>query len=236
MSTTRTLVASLFLCSALGGTIAAQGKAVKDLPALSTISDSKVSTSGTTYFRVRSDGRGDYLDSASVRSVVQTAGDWILETQPFRATPTRSVLIDFGDPVLGTGPGGSTPISPFGVDVSSALVNARFIAKCHEYDVNMLDIPPDATALCPLVVGLGNGYRIAMNWVNFPDTEPVKFTCTRFATNQCSEWTVVPFSNPADDSLATSIGKLIKAGTKPKDFEQDMGNFRFSFTMKVSIP
>lgn len=186
MSRTGTLLASVFLCSALVATTAAQGKAVKDIPATSTIYDS------TPAFTIQSDQRGDYFNSKTVRSVVQTAGDWILDTQLSRTTPTRSVQIDFGDFVSGTGPNGSDPISPF----SGTEFNARFIAKCHKYGVNMLDIGYRGTTTCPLAVGLHNGYLIVMNPANVDGTEPVKFTCTGFGTNRCTEWTVAPFSDP----------------------------------------
>jgi hypothetical protein len=131
---------------------------------------------------------------------------------------------------LGTGSNG-IPNPPF----TARLVRARFIVKCHEYGVNMLNIPLGGTETCPLAVGLGKDYgsRIAMNTANFADTEPVSITCTRFGTNQCSEWAIAPYSL---DASPTSTGKLIKAATNPKDPEQDMGNFRFSFSIKVSIP
>jgi len=227
MSRTSTVVASFCLALSLGGIAHAQGKAVKDIPATSAIGN----CSGADFFSIRSDQpgceSGTYPHSQTIRSVVQMAGDWILETQPFKATPTRSVFVDFSNPIPGTGPNGGDPVSPF----TAALVRGRFISKCHEYDVNLLDIPEDGTAICPLVLALGPEYgaRIMMDWRRNPGTEPVRITCTRAAAGQCSQWTIEPYS-------VTSLGKSIKASTKPREPEQDWGNYRFSFRITVSIP
>ena len=206
---------------------------VKEIPATSTLSNAP--------FNIQSDQvgpEGTYPNSQTVRSVV--AEDWILDTQPsLKVVPTRSVLIDFSDPVLGTGPGGSNPISPFPGGVSFGMAHARFIAKCHENGVHVLDIPVNTTATCPLAIALrfGNGYGIIMDPLRHADTEPVKFACTRPGTSpsQCSEWTISPFSL---DTPGKSIGKLIgpPTGTGPNSLPQDMGNFRFSFSIKVSVP
>ena len=231
MSRTATVVASFCLALALGGIAHTQGKAVKDIPATSAIDNCL----GADFFSIRSDqtacGSGLYPHSESVRSVVQTAGDWILETQPFKATPTRSIFVDFSNPIPGTGPNGGDPVPPF----TSALVRGRFISKCHEYDVNLLDIPQDVTAICPLVLALGPDYgaRIMMDWRRNPGTEPVRITCTWAAAGRCSQWTIKPYSL---DPLPTSLGKLIKASTGPREPEQDLGSFRFSFRITVSIP
>ena len=229
MSKAKILLASLFLGSALVATTAAQGNAVKDIPATSTIFNSGVSASGTPYaFSIQSDGGGDYTNSQTVRSVVQTGGDWILDTSPFKATPVRSVLIDFRD----SAPGGP-PNPPFSV----TTVHARFIVKCHLYNVNMLDMAVGISDECPLAVSFQygvNSYRIAMNNVNFVDTDPVTITCKGVGTNQCNEWTIAPYSRAV--ILGKSIGKLIKVATKPRETDQDMGNFYFSFSLKVSIP
>ncbi|MEW5978891.1 MAG: hypothetical protein AB1898_24115 [Acidobacteriota bacterium] len=236
MPTKYRLFAQLLFCSVIGVTAGAQGRAIKDIPATSTLFNSGVSSSGSEYaFRIQSDQAGpsgSYPNSQAVRSVVQTAGDWILETAPFKVTPVRSVLVDLGDPVSG----GNSGAPPFG----SALVNARFIAKCHmvEYGgVNMLDIPLGATATCPLAISFefgGNSFRIAMNWANFPDTEPVRISCGRANASQCSQWAITPMNLAGD--YPTSIGKLLKLSAKPREPDQDLGNFRFSFSIGVSIP
>jgi hypothetical protein len=58
----------------------------------------------------------------------------------------------------------------------------------------------------------------------------------RAATNQCGEWDITPFSDPLVNAPPTSIGKLVTVATRPRDPELDLGNFRFSFNIKVSIP
>lgn len=232
MSRTRTFLAALFVCSTLGA--AAGTPPVKEIPATSTLYNG----SNPFFFSIRSDqpdppsgtGIGIYLNSKTVRSVV--AEDWILDTQPFKATPTRFVQIDFTDPISGTGPNG-IPKPPFDMD----LVHARFIAKCHERGFHMLDMrPTDPPKTCPLAVGLHNGYLIVMNSWNYLDTDDVWITCTGLGlNNKCNQWTIKPYSL---DNSPTSRGKLIgpPTGTKPNDPGQDMGNFRFSFDIKISIP
>ena len=155
MSRARTLLASAFLSSVLVVTAAARGDAVKDIAATSTIS-------ADSWFQIRSFGGSDYTNSSSVRSVVQTHGDWILDLGGSkRVQPTRFVIIDFGDPVVvGT-------LGPLGAVTVNA--NARFIASCHRagYDVNMLDMPDQSEATCPLNIAFdqpdGRRYGIAMN-------------------------------------------------------------------------
>jgi hypothetical protein len=175
----RTLSASAFLSSVLVVTAAAQGGAVKDIPATTTIANS---------FRIQSDGQGPYINSPSVRSVVQTHGDWILDLGGSkRVQPTRFVSISFGDPVVeGTlGPLGAVTVN----------VNARFIASCHRagYDVNMLDMLADSEAPCPLNIAFdqpdGRRYGIVMNnavldtFGGQDDTDSVTIKCQARANN-----------------------------------------------------
>jgi len=230
MCKTTTVFASFVLCLTLVATAAAQGGAVKDIPATSTISDLS--------FRIESDGQGSYTNSSSVRSVVQTHGDWILDLSGSKRIPTtRSVLIDFHDPVVGTGPGG-TPTAPFG----ARTVNARFIASCHRtgYDVNMLSMLNGAEETCPLNITFDDGgfrYGIAMNSVDTIGlgTEDVTITCLSAQTNQCNSWSIKPYVFSTTNG-ASSIGKLLKLATKPNQSDEDLGNFYFSFAIGVTIP
>jgi hypothetical protein len=221
MSITQVLLAAFLFSSALVTTTAAQGKAPKDIPATSTISDL-----GESAFSIQSDGGGAYTNFQGVRSVVQTAGVWILETAPFKVTPVRSVLIDFSDSISGNPP------------FQTALVNARFIAQCHStgYDINMLDMAVGMSDECPLAVRFeygGNSYRIGMNYVNFADTDPATISCTGVGTNRCNEWTIAPYSGAVNGK---NIGKLVKIATRPRENDQDLGNFRFSFNIRVTTP
>jgi len=100
----------------------------------------------------------------------------------------------------------------------------------------MLDMRKDEKRTCPLAVGLHNGYLIVMNPQKQIGTQPVNITCTRVGSNsKCNKWTVEPYSL---DISPTSIGKLFgpPTGTNPNDPQQDMGNFRFSFKIEISIP
>lgn len=229
MSTIEKVILHLCLASTLGVSSMAQGKAVKNIPATSAVLD----FIGVP-LNIQSDGMGNYPNSATVQSVVQTAGDWILDTQPFNGSATRSVLVDFGDPVAGTGPNSGAPIPPFVIPTS---VHGRFIAKCHSagYDVNMLNMTPGVPTECPLNLAFeseGKSYRIVMNYVGYPDTDPVTITCDA-AAGQCKEWTITPYQSAASGK---SVGKLLKVATKPRESDQDLGSFRFSFRIKVSIP
>ncbi len=235
MCKTETLLASVFLCSALVATVAAQGGAVKDIPATTRILVSA--------FRIEGDGQNQnaysHSPSASVRSVVQTHGDWILDlggSKRFQAT--RKVRIDFGDPVLFSDPNGHTPTGPSGA--LSVEVPARFIASCHRsgYDVNMLEMSPGSNEICPLNIGFeysGSQYGIVMNdaslddFGGYDDVDSVNIKCES-GMPQCSSWTITPFQN------GLSRGKLTKAASKPNQPNQDLGEFYFSFDIKISIP
>jgi hypothetical protein len=220
------ILAPVVLCSALAIETLGQGGAVKDLPATSTISDSA--------FLIQSDGV-PYSNTASVRSVVQTHGDWILDLSGSKRTPAnRSVLIDFGEPIEGTGPEGGSPAAPF----ARTFVNARFIASCHRtgYDVNMLNMLDSAEATCPLNITFdygGNRYGIAMNSVSYAGTEDVTISCLS-RTNQCNSWNIKPYVYGSSNG-ASSIGKLLKLPTKPNQSSVDLGNFNFSFEIGVCL-
>lgn len=227
MRKTKTLLASIFLCLALTATMAAQGGAVKDIPATSTIADLS--------FRIQSDGQGSYIHLPSVRSVVQTHGDWILDLGGSkRFQPTRFVRIYFDDPVVEGTPG------PLGAVMVNA--NARFIASCHRagYDVNMLDMLPGSEATCPLNIAFdqpdGRRYGIVMNNASLDtfggqeDTDSVTIKCLN-ANNQCNSWPIRPYQNGP-----SSRGRLFKFASKPNQPNQDLGDFNFSFDITISIP
>jgi len=237
MSRTKMLFVFLFLCSALVMTAAAQngkGTPLRSIPATSTIEGFGIDT--FPILRFQSDLLGSYLNSSTLGSVVQTEGDWILDTT---GSTTRMVFIDFRDPVSGTGPNG-IPQAPF----STGLRKARFITECHRtgYDVNMLNIPVGTgdvnLTTYPLALRFddgGNTYRIAMNYVGFADTDPVTITCLGVgSTNQCNSWTIKPFRDAPN--AGKNVGKLLKLATKPRQTDQDLGNFYFSFEIGVTIP
>lgn len=235
MRKTKTLTASLFLGFALTATAAAQGGAVRDIAAKTTISVSAL--------KIEGDGKNQneysHSPSASVRSVVQTHGDWILDlsgSKKFQAT--RKVRIDFTDPVLNSLPNGGTPTGPSGAQF--VLEPARFIASCHRsgYDVNMLEMAPGSEELCPLNITfdyLGSRYGITMNsslhdeFGGFEDVDSVKIKCIS-ETPECNSWTISPFVN------GLSRGKLTKAPSKVNQPNEDLGEFYFSFDIAVSIP
>lgn len=224
MRKTKTLLTFLLACLALTSKVAAQGGAVKDIPATSTISND-------SWFQIRSFGGNDYVNSSSVRSVVQTHGDWILDLSGSKRTSwSRTVDIDF-NPVVGG------PPAPF----STVNAPARFIASCHRtgYDVNMLTMPLNEPKPCPLNITfdhLGDRYGIAMNSTEFDEfgydfTDSVTITCTVKPDTQCKEWMIRPYQNGP-----SSRGKLLKLASKPNQQNVDLGAFNFSFDITVSIP
>lgn len=93
---------------------------VRDAPATSSIADQD-RVSGTVY-RIGGDSLGSYRNGVdSVVSIVQSIGDWELDT---KSSNLRKVRIDLGDQVPGSG-----PAPPF----QSAVLPTRFISKCTEH-------------------------------------------------------------------------------------------------------
>lgn len=172
-----------------------------DLPVTDTIpdyidwTDSSTGLTQRYWMQIRSDGAGPYINSSSLVSIIQGAsGDWILDSKN-ATSPTRTVFLDFTKPIAGTGPNGGNPVSPF----SSALVYARLISKCHEYNYDMLTIPVGTTVTCPLAVFFssgGNEYFLQMNpGPNgadvAPETDFLNITCNAAnASIQCNNWTI----------------------------------------------
>lgn len=236
------LFASLFLCSALVLPAAAKG-AAKDKPATSTLLNQDAAYN---FYRIRSDGNGDYKNLTNVVSIVQPNGDWILDMTGSNAA--RSVFIDFGDYVSGTGPNGSIPIPPF----TSNIVKARIIADCARggYEQNMLTMSTSTWQHCPLVVrfddNVGNSYRILMHNIpppssdGYSDTDPATVTCTGAIGSQCNSWTIEPSATYTNVNTnlpeKKNVGKLVKIATKPHQSDQVVGNFYFSFDIRVTTP
>src|SRR5262249_5650264 len=142
--------------------------------------------------RIQSDQLGAYKNSSSVQSVIQAIGAWVLDTN-LSSSSTRSVLIDFRDPVPGSGPNGGAPIAPF----AFAQVKGRLIAKCNDYGGNMLSMSGlGSTLTCPLAVSFSYGsdsYRINMNYLNFPEVNPVVVTCIGTdSSSNCNQWKIEP--------------------------------------------
>lgn len=230
-------VALLLALTASGFVLQAgpKGKPPADTAVTSTIDGLGVDTLPT--LRFQSDQLGAYTNSSSLQSILQAAlGDWVLDTLNYSSSPQRKVLVDLRDPVPGSGPGGGAPIAPFAYQ----LVRARLISKCSEYGNDMRTIPGGATVSCPLAIAFddaaGVRYRLAMNPNNFFEVNPVQITCVATdANSRCNQWKIEPSATQLNGERK-NVAKLLKIATKPRDTDQDMGDFYMSFTIHLTNP
>lgn len=232
------LFAYLFLCSALVMTAAAQK--VKDKPATSTI---KNQDGTNTDFRIMSDSLGTYTNSTTVLSIIKGIGDWELDTNYLKpgsntSGSTRYVRIDFSDPASP-----SPPNSP-SFATTNITVPAEFLVQCSQrnYNHNMLTmaVGPANSVTCPLYLNFdyqGISYAVAMhnNIVlgGYIDAEPVTITCTGAIGSQCSSWTIEPTGLVAGGK---NVGKLLEIEGKNNSVSKVLGNYYFTFDIRVTTP
>ena len=216
-------------------------KAPADVPVTATIAD----TLGGIPLQLRSDGAGTYKNISTVQSIIQSVGDWELDTS-FSPNSTRNVWVDLGKPVPGSGPGGGPPIAPF----TTALAHVRFISKCHLYNVNMFNIPLGNTVNCPVAAGFDYGadrFRLHMNPISGVDVDPetdfVNITCNAInSSSKCVSWYVQPSGLKGgcavpDCSVKQNIARLSKmvqyrGGLTPIN----QGDFYISFSINLTNP
>jgi hypothetical protein len=230
------IVALLFALSASGFAFQAGPKAKppSDTPVTTTFDGLGVNTSPT--LRVQSDQLGAYANSNSLQSIIQGIGDWELDMLNFNSSPQRKLLVDLRDPVPSSGPNGGDPIAPFAYQI----VRARLISKCTDFGNNMKTIPGGVTITCPLALAFddagGVRYRLAMNPLNFFESNPVQITCVATdASSKCNQWKIEPSVTQLDGERK-NVAKLLKVATKPRQTDQDMGDFYMSFTIHVTNP
>lgn len=186
--------------------------------------------------RIQSDQAGSYRNSSSLQSVLQaTFGDWVLDMINFTSSPQRKTLVDLRDPVPGSLNGGA-PTPPFAYQ----LVRARFISKCNEYGGDMRTIPGGATIYCPLAIAFNDAggvrYRLNLNPNNFPESNPVQITCVATDVNsKCNQWKIEPSVTQLNGERK-NVATLVKVATKPRQIDQDMGDFYLSFTINLTKP
>ena len=229
-------VALLFALSASGFALqnGPKAKPQTDTPVTAIFEGLGVNTSPT--LRVQSDLLGAYSNSNSLQSIIQGIGDWELDMLNFNSSPQRKLLVDLREPVLGSGPNGGDPIAPFDYQ----LVRGRLISKCTDFGNNMRSISGGATISCPLAIAFddasGVRYRLAMNPLNFFESNPVQITCvTTDASSKCNQWKIEPGATQPDGERK-NVAKLLKVATKPRQADQDMGDFYMSFTIHVTNP
>jgi hypothetical protein len=213
----------------------AKGKPAADTAVTTTLDGLGADTLPT--LRIQGDQLGAYRNSSSLKSILQSAlGDWELDLLNYNSSPQRKVLIDLRDPVSGSGPNGGAPVAPFAYQ----LVRARFIAKCAEYGGDMRTIPGGATIYCPLAIAFddpgGVRYRLNMNPNNFPESNPVQITCVATdANSRCNQWKIEPSATQLNGERK-NVATLLKVATKPRQTDQDMGDFYMSFAIHVTNP
>ena len=221
----------------------AQKGRVVDVPVTTTIADADGNIAPA--LQIRSDGVGPYANTKDVQSLIQSVGDWVMQSD-YSTASTRTVFVDFGRPISG-----SCPTCPNGnpLALPSQLYPTRFIAKCHEYNANMLTLPLGASTTCPMytrVIFNGQSYRINMNpnpaaQAYYPETNDVSITCTGMdPLGKCNRWKVEPngYYMLPDGSIARgSVGKLVKVTTvKGRTTDVDQGDFSFSFSIQMITP
>lgn len=193
--------------------------------------------------QIRSDGAGPYVNSSNLISVIQSVGDWQMDSYSPRGS-TRTVYLDFSQPIAGSGPNGADPQA-----IPSGLYKVNLISKCHLYNQSFFTIAPGTTVACPLHVGqiyVGtNQYAVQMNpqlssadtaWT---ETNYANVTCTA-GTTACTQWTITP-SGMAADGSASNVAALLyyaTSGTKGKTTTTiiKQGDYRMSFRLSVSNP
>jgi len=75
-----------------------------------------------------------------------------------------------------------------------------------------------------------------MNSNNFPEVNPVQITCVATDANaKCNQWKIEPSATQLDGERK-NVAKLLKVATKPRQGDQDMGDFYLSFTIHVTNP
>jgi hypothetical protein len=242
MTETLRKLASLALLLSLAALSSSnQSRAAKppsDVPITSTIDGLGVDTLPT--LRIQSDQLGAYRNSSSLKSILQSAlGDWELDTLNVNSSPQRKVLIDLRDPVPNSGPSGGPPTNPFGA-AGYQLVRARFIAKCSQNGIDMRNMQMNTPYFCPLAIAfndaIGVRHRLAQNPTNFSETNWVYVTCVATsATGKCNQWKMEP-SVTQLDGQRKNVTKLLKVATKPREVDQDYGDFYLSFAMHLTNP
>jgi len=222
----------------LGSGTFAQKTLKKAVPVTSTIDGTGPLPDATVFsYRIQSDLLGPYRNGVdSVVSVLQTGGDWQLDTL---ASPIRSVLLDFRDPVPNSN---SSP--PFSTGQVRAKVETKSYLLYGNGKVSGMT-GLNSTLITPLIVRFdfsGNTYRVLMNSGTYPETNYALVTCTGVVdpnnsdTSQCNQWRIEP-SVTQPDGQRKNIAKLVRFYTsKGKTIEEDHGDFYLSFAIHLTNP
>jgi hypothetical protein len=107
----------------------------------------------------------------------------------------------------------------------------------------MQGMQPNIFYPCPLVVGFddANGVRYRLvqnpgNPANFTETNWVQVTCIAAdANSKCNQWKIEPSATQPDGEIK-NVAKLLKVATRPRESDQDTGDFYLSFTIHLTNP
>jgi len=214
------LLLSLMVCIGCAFEVSAQ-RPPRDASATTTVTYLNP-TSGIP-FSIAGDNLGSYYNGVnSVSSIVQGIGNWVLDT---KSSTTRSVRLDLGDQVSG-------PAGPF----TSAQVPVRILSQCAT-DITTLAL--NATTQCPLNVSfvygdITYGLRTGGPINEYSGTDPVTWRCLGTNAGKCVSWEMIP-SGSHDGQTKSGMQLLIPA-TKPRNSDQLLGLYYFSFHIYVITP
>jgi hypothetical protein len=185
---------------------------------------------GGTY-QIASDGNGPYANATNLKSLISSAGDYQLGGFDLSGA-TRLVYLDFDMPIAGSGPNGGAPVAP-----PSGLYNVNLASPCSDYGLSFLKVAPGDTIECGMIVQFaydGQNYDLHENGnASYPETNPVKITCTSAAGSPCSAWTVQPSGVSGYDVANLAVEQTGKHGVIT---EVNQGNFLVSFLFTIAKP
>jgi len=219
--------------------------------------DPDTSTTQRIQMQVQSDGAGAYQTvqtvvkkqtKLSVQSVIDSFGDWVLDTGVGVTSPTRRAFLDFTHPIAGSGPNGGNPTPPF----TTALAYPKLTADCSAGQLSSL--AGGATTDCPMRIGfyypIGSStlYRIHMtpdsrSVFPYPEVDFADVTCSGVDANlNCNHWTIEPNGTKggcvtSDCAVKQNVVKLVKIVTvRGQLTEVNMGDFYMTFSVDVTKP
>jgi len=180
-------------------------------------------------------GTDSYVTMAGktpVSSVLQSGGDWQLDTQ----SAARAVWLDLGDPSVPW----ATP------SATGEYLHTLLTTHCASIGAtpvsSLMGIGSSTTCGLSFRINYGTDasvyYLIHFNATAHPGTGGVKFTCNAVAsTNSCIDWTAVPADNDNMPGDGRSTGLLVKVtSTRNGETESTIGYYDVNFALHITKP
>lgn len=197
--------------------------------------------SGVGPLQIQDDGRGDYTNSSTLRSLIETNGDWRLDGY-YDAQATRTVFLRFDQPVPGSAPNGGDPIGP-----PSGQYKVNLTSYCSNFNNPMHLVLPGQTVQCPMGAHFDSGgktYNLRMNPLTFPETNPTNVTCI-FPTSgstPCSQWRLQPNGSytyidvdGVEKAGLRNVARLsYETSVKGRIVQNKVGNFYIAYSIIVT--